>query len=211
MSDPQSTQPAQPAPPEQGVISSSVETFASEIGNRSPIFIPPTGGVRTTEFWLAMLTNVLAVASTAIEQSNAPWALMAAGIINAIYITLRGALKNGYTQRAASLQKISGTLTALFITGLSLATVFMFSSCNVLGDASVNFARDEFDLTIKQEEGISTYYYLHRETERQFRAVNWENEWVVEAFDPLSGLWIKKGGAKSGLEDLVNLPLPSYR
>lgn len=179
---------------------------------KGPAFLPPTSGIRTTEFWIVMFINLLSVAITVIDQTNAHWSLLASSISGTVYATLRSAIKNSYTQRSSELQKVA-TKAGVFLIGFFVfGGSLLLSSCSTLPGLAqmplqVSWERDDFDLTVKRENGQDIYYYTHHDTGRQFRAVQNGDLWEVETKDA-SGLWFKYGDAKSGLNELPDLNLP---
>lgn len=57
--------------------------------------MPVKPGIRTTELWLAVLTDVGAVAAAAAGVLPARWAAVASAVSTAAYSLARGLAKNG--------------------------------------------------------------------------------------------------------------------
>lgn len=174
-----------------------------------PLFIPPKSGIKTTEFWVTVVANILAIIIYLYDTGNAPWAAAIAAPANGVYVTLRGTLKHGYTQKAGQLQRI-GTKAAAVMIGLFLVCGGGLVSCGGILTAAptgtINFQRDELEITISREHTAEgervVYYYRHTETDREFRLTIFNGLRLLEVKDPDLG-WIKfDGGAKSGLPSL---------
>lgn len=111
--------PALPEDEKPGLVSYGSEWPSSE----------PKAGFRTTEFWLVLLANVLAVALVMLKDLPVEWAAGAVTVLNAVYAIVRGLLKSAAV-------KANGPLIVLLLV-CSFASLSM-TSCTITLDPTGN-------------------------------------------------------------------------
>lgn len=77
----------------------------------------PKPGLKSTEFWLILAANLIAVALALLGKIEAQWAVTAVTVLNALYAVLRNNLKT------ATVKESSKLFTWLLIGGLALTSL----------------------------------------------------------------------------------------
>ncbi|MBB5351073.1 hypothetical protein HNR46_001307 [Haloferula luteola] len=110
-----------------------------------PAPVTATPGIKTTEFWLVLALNLIAVALAALDAVDAKWALGVSAVLNTIYGMGRSWVK-------AAVAKSNGVPFLLLMAVACLA----LASCTITLDPSGNWSAqpDPASVTIIAEKAI---------------------------------------------------------
>ena len=162
----------------------------------------PKPGYKTTEFWLALLVNILAGALAYLKTIDATWAVIAVTIVSSIYSLARMGTK-------AAVERAKNVVPLLL---MCLVTAAMLPSCADFNtpNLSVTIERDDFIFSARNTpDGGREYHYTHRKSGQQFRYIKNDGQWELQAKDPKYGWVSYTSGAKGGLDiNITPPPLP---
>lgn len=94
----------------------------------------PTPGVKTTEFWLVLAANVIAVTLTTLGGMEAEWAVAVVGPLNLAYTVLRTYLKRRTSEEAT---RVMGGPLLVLLCGLGLGVTMCLTGCQGLTGSMV--------------------------------------------------------------------------